>query len=112
MRRRRVRFPALCRECHWLFTCNGECPKNRVLTTPEGEPGLNWLCEGLQAFFEHTERPMRIMADLLRRGLPADGVMAVLAEEDRQLARAFAATGRNDLCPCGSGQKYKKCHGL
>jgi preprotein translocase subunit SecA len=19
--------------------------------------------------------------------------------------------GRNDLCPCGSGQKFKKCHG-
>ena len=21
----------------------------------------------------------------------------------------MAATGRNDLCPCGSGRKYKKC---
>jgi preprotein translocase subunit SecA len=20
--------------------------------------------------------------------------------------------GRNDLCPCGSGKKYKKCHGV
>ena len=20
--------------------------------------------------------------------------------------------GRNDACPCGSGKKYKKCHGL
>ena len=20
--------------------------------------------------------------------------------------------GRNDLCPCGSGKKYKKCHGI
>jgi len=19
--------------------------------------------------------------------------------------------GRNDLCPCGSGKKYKRCHG-
>jgi len=24
----------------------------------------------------------------------------------------FATVGRNDLCPCGSGKKYKKCHGL
>jgi preprotein translocase subunit SecA len=23
----------------------------------------------------------------------------------------FAAVGRNDLCPCGSGKKYKRCHG-
>jgi preprotein translocase subunit SecA len=22
-----------------------------------------------------------------------------------------AEVGRNDLCPCGSGKKYKKCHG-
>jgi SEC-C motif-containing protein len=26
-------------------------------------------------------------------------------------ASAPAKPGRNDLCPCGSGQKYKKCHG-
>ena len=26
-------------------------------------------------------------------------------------ARAEDAIGRNDLCPCGSGKKYKKCHG-
>jgi uncharacterized protein len=25
--------------------------------------------------------------------------------------QAFKHTGRNDLCPCGSGRKYKKCHG-
>jgi len=25
--------------------------------------------------------------------------------------RAEAAVGRNDLCPCGSGKKYKKCCG-
>jgi preprotein translocase subunit SecA len=26
-------------------------------------------------------------------------------------ARAAPRIGRNDLCPCGSGQKFKKCHG-
>jgi preprotein translocase subunit SecA len=25
--------------------------------------------------------------------------------------RAGEKVGRNDLCPCGSGKKYKKCHG-
>ncbi len=24
----------------------------------------------------------------------------------------YAQVGRNDLCPCGSGKKYKKCHGM
>jgi uncharacterized protein len=25
--------------------------------------------------------------------------------------RKAETPGRNDLCPCGSGKKYKKCHG-
>jgi uncharacterized protein len=104
-------LPRLCRECRYLFTCHGECPKNRVLTTPEGEPGWNWLCAGLKAFFEHTERPMRIMADLLRRGRSADGVMEILAQEEGRSLPAKAKPGRNDPCPCGSGRKFKHCHG-
>ncbi len=52
-------------------------PKNRVLAAPDGEPGLNWLCAGLKAFFAHAEGPMREMAGLLARGLPASGVMGV-----------------------------------
>ncbi|MBE0616300.1 MAG: anaerobic sulfatase maturase [Proteobacteria bacterium] len=104
-------LPALCRECPYLFTCHGECPKNRVLTTTAGEPGLNWLCEGLKAFFAHTEAPMKLMADLLRRGQTADRVMGILAQEKKRLTDAFAAVGRNDPCPSGSGAKFKKCHG-
>jgi uncharacterized protein len=76
-RAKRTTLPRVCRECRFLFVCNGECPKNRVLAAPDGEPGLNWLCEGLKAFFAHTEGPMREMAGLLARGLPASGVMGV-----------------------------------
>jgi len=104
-------LPKYCRECTFLFTCHGECPKNRVLTTPDGEPGLNWLCAGLKAFFEHVDRPMKIMADLLRRGQYADRIMKILAQEEgRSIPREYKV-GRNDPCPCGSGEKYKKCHG-
>ena len=74
-------LPRMCRECPWLFTCHGECPKNRVLKTPDGEPGLNWLCAGLKAFFAHTERPMREMADLLKNGRYADEIMVRKPEE-------------------------------
>jgi SEC-C motif domain protein len=31
--------------------------------------------------------------------------------QPRAPARAAAAVGRNDPCPCGSGMKYKRCHG-
>jgi uncharacterized protein YecA (UPF0149 family) len=27
------------------------------------------------------------------------------------IRRDMPKVGRNDLCPCGSGKKYKKCHG-
>ncbi|TET54249.1 MAG: hypothetical protein E3J64_02185, partial [Anaerolineales bacterium] len=33
------------------------------------------------------------------------------AEQDAMRAQAYASAGRNDPCPCGSGRKYKKCHG-
>jgi uncharacterized protein len=84
-------LPRVCRDCRFLFTCGGECPKNRVLDTPDGEPGLNWLCEGLKAFFAHTERAMRIMAGLLERGMPAAGIMDALAEEEGRSSKRRVA---------------------
>jgi uncharacterized protein len=106
-------LPGECRECRFLFTCHGECPKNRVLAARSGEPGLNWLCDGLKAFFAHTERPMRLMAGLVSRGQPAGGIMRIIAGEEGRLppARGGARPGSNDPCPCGSGLKFKKCHG-
>ncbi|WP_424357638.1 anaerobic sulfatase maturase [Methanocella sp. MCL-LM] len=71
-------LPQYCKQCRYLFTCHGECPKNRVSLTPSGEPGLNWLCPGLKAFYRHTERPMQIMAELLHRGRPAGDIMKIL----------------------------------
>ena len=108
---KRDTLPRVCHECPYLFACHGECPKNRLLLAPDGEPGLNYLCAGLQSFFAHTEQLMQTMAWLLRRGLPASGVMAALAREEQKQRQALARAGRNDPCPCGSGMKVKKCHG-
>jgi uncharacterized protein len=106
---KRDSLPAYCRSCAVRFACHGECPKNRFISTPDGEPGLNYLCSGYKAFFTHIDRPMRMMADLVRRGRYADEVMPLLAAER---AQAFRSSGRNDQCPCGSGRKFKRCHGM
>ena len=78
---KRDTLPRYCRECSVRFACHGECPKNRFITTPDGEPGLNYLCAGYKAFFTHIDRPMRMMAELLRQGRYADEVMAILDKE-------------------------------
>jgi uncharacterized protein len=104
-------LPRSCRECKVRFACHGECPKNRFLTTTDGESGLNYLCVGYKAFFQHIDRPLHIMAQLIRSGLPAAQVMQVLAQEHGQQTEVLRKVGRNEQCPCGSGLKFKKCHG-
>ena len=108
-REKQDRLPQYCRDCDVLFACNGECPKNRFVQTPDGEAGLNYLCEGYQFFFHHINRPMRIMAESLRRNVAPASIMKMLREED--LNRAFAKAKRNEHCPCNSGKKFKHCHG-
>jgi uncharacterized protein len=48
-------LPRHCRQCEYQFTCFGECPKNRFIKTPDGEPGLNYLCSGWKLFFSHID---------------------------------------------------------
>ena len=109
---KRDSLPAYCRACEVRFACNGECPRNRFIETPDGEFGLNFLCAGYRAFFNHVDHPMQVMADLLKRGRFADEVTGILAaEEDARWAEAARSEGRNAPCPCGSGRKVKHCHG-
>ncbi len=101
---KRDTLPRYCQACDVRFACHGECPKNRFILTPDGEPGLNYLCAGLKAFFQHIDFPMKLMAGLIRRQREAWEVMQILD-------RAFTGVQRNDPCPCGSGRKFKQCHG-
>jgi uncharacterized protein len=105
-------LPQYCHRCDFLYVCNGECPKNRLIETPDGEPGLNYLCQGYKAFFKHSDHAMKIMAGLLQRGRLAEEVMTIMgAEAEVRGAIAPVHQGRNEACFCGSGLKFKKCHG-
>ena len=59
---KRDALPRYCRECETLAMCNGGCPKYRFIRTPDGEPGLNYLCAGLKRFFLHSRAPLARMA--------------------------------------------------
>ncbi len=110
-RAKREALPPACRECEYLFACRGGCPKNRLAPQYPGEPPSNHLCEGYRYFFAHIDARMRQMADLVRRGRPAAEVMQTSPAAGAAAAPPYAGTPRNAPCPCGSGRKYKHCHG-
>lgn len=103
-------LPRYCLDCDVRFACHGECPKNRFLTTPDGQPGLNYLCAGFKHFFHHAAFGMKLMAGLIRRERPPAEVMQLLSAEEAKWNVLFAQTSRNAPCPCGSGRKFKQCH--
>ena len=63
-----------CKECEFLFACNGECPKNRILKTPSGE-SMNYLCEGYHKYFKHVAPYMDFMKKELQAQRPPTNIM-------------------------------------
>ena len=100
-------------------------------TAPRDKDAAQWLDDALEAIVVMTEDdtdPPEV-SPLSEDGAPSTSIArlnafgeAIWAVYDlRELwktlgprvetVRKEAAPGRNDLCPCGSGRKYKKCHG-
>jgi uncharacterized protein len=78
---KRDRLPKQCRGCDYRFACNGGCPKQRFSRSRDGEPGLNYLCEGYYSIFKHMDPYMRVMADLYRRKRPPADIMGLLRDK-------------------------------
>lgn len=71
-------LPMQCKQCEFLFACNGECPKNRFGRTASGEPGLNYLCRGYYQFFKHVAPYMDYMkSQLMAQQAPANIIQAI-----------------------------------
>ena len=72
------KLPRQCKECTYLFACNGECPKNRFAQTADGEPGLNYLCKGYYQFFDHVAPYMDYMKrEFMAQRAPANVMQAI-----------------------------------
>lgn len=69
------KLPRQCKECEFLFACNGECPKNRFAKTKDGEEGLNYLCAGWKMFYSHVAPYMDFMKRELQNQRPPANVM-------------------------------------
>jgi len=67
-------LPAHCRRCDFLFACRGGCPKHRFAGSPDGDPGLNYLCPGFKKFYRYVDPFMKYMTGLIQRGLPVQKI--------------------------------------
>jgi uncharacterized protein len=63
-------LPRHCLECRVRDMCNGGCLKDRFIKTPDGELGLNYLCEGYMRFFTHIQPFVSEVAAQWRRQSP------------------------------------------
>jgi uncharacterized protein len=70
-----TRLPRYCMECPVRSMCNGGCPKDRFLKTPDGEEGLNYLCQGFKAFFTHARPTLERLVPLWKAGASAEELM-------------------------------------
>jgi uncharacterized protein len=70
---KRDTLPDYCRACTHLKLCRGECPKNRLIRSPDGEIGLNYLCSGFMRFFTHIQSDMLDILPHLRRAQGRSG---------------------------------------
>jgi uncharacterized protein len=103
---KRDKLPRYCLECSVRPMCNGGCPKDRFIRTPDGEEGLNYLCTGYKEFFAHSRPTFEKLVPPWKAGATAEELMSVARGAEKKTS---VRAGRNDPCPCGSGRKYKHC---
>lgn len=103
---KKAALPRDCKECRWLRYCWGGCTKDRQ-NNPQ-EKSMNYLCTSYKMFFSHADAQMSKMAEEWKGQQNLAGKKQMGREPSLTASNKI---GRNDPCPCGSGQKYKKCCG-
>jgi uncharacterized protein len=106
-RDKKEKLPKVCLNCEVLDLCHGECPKHRFMIAPDGEKGLNYLCEGYKYFFTSIRPELGVFAELLSMGQPAEGIQSWMVQKDAGFPDLDVEP--DDPCPCGSGKIFKSC---
>ncbi len=86
-------------------------PRGPVADSPEPAAPAAFAADGPPTLvapgLKRPQRPSR-----LQYSAPSeDGSGQVEKHAEGAQGGDFSRVGRNDLCPCGSGRKYKRCHG-
>lgn len=81
---KKMKLTKYCRKCEYLFICNGDCPKHRIINSPDGEAGLSYLCEGYKLFFKHIDPYMQFMVNELENNRPPANVMQWIKNQERK----------------------------
>ncbi|WP_042374441.1 anaerobic sulfatase maturase [Neobacillus jeddahensis] len=85
-----------CKSCEFLHLCHGGCPRNR--TGENNGIEMEYFCKSYKQVYRYSHERMMKLASTIKR--------------QRIIQLKVAGNplpGRNDLCVCGSGKKYKKC---
>lgn len=112
--RMKAQMPSECYSCEYLSHCYGGCTKDRI--RDPHDQGSNHFCESYKIFFAHADAELQRLADgwMNQQRLEEEAARKRMEEYYQSVAQAnkpVNKAGRNDPCPCGSGQKYKKCCG-
>ena len=70
-------LPKKCLRCNVRFICNGDCPKNRIVSSAKGDYPISHLCDGYYKFFRHIDQPMKTMVSLYKSGRPISEIARV-----------------------------------
>jgi preprotein translocase subunit SecA len=84
-----------------LMTVQFRGPEDLKVEEPEAPRNMQ---------FQHSEFSPGV-GDDAGEALPEPDADVAVMERPQPFVRAGQKVGRNDACPCGSGKKYKHCHG-
>ena len=105
--RQKIEWNARCSECEYLFLCQGDCLKHRLVVADDSPARLSHLCEGWKKFYAHSLNGFENLTREIKEERARE--LSNQAKPPGNMPRRTQKIGRNDPCPCGSGLKYKKC---
>ncbi|WP_306439379.1 anaerobic sulfatase maturase [Paenibacillus sp. tmac-D7] len=94
------RLPEKCTSCRYLNLCHGGCPRNRTWSRFDDQVDVDYFCKSYMQIYAYADERMKIVAANIR-----------MRWLEQYLKSGLKLPGRNDVCFCGSGLKFKKCCG-